>query len=719
MNGRTFKKIIALILCMVMVLSVFPAVYADSIPTQYLDYVVDGRVDYKELHVKYFQVYYRPLTPPTSRFTVTVKRNGTTISTGYSDQSDVLYAQIGDEIVIENTSKLGSGTGWKKCDFQVTKNGSTVSTISSISGMESYEIKTTDEATYILSLCIMDNTPMDKTEGWGNWSYNGFKVPGTNPGTGSTGSDFPGWWYYTKLTVQIREPEYTLQEKHIDTNSGKVLYEKLHEGITSSTKTTSSLSFEGYRFIGSRAGYTWNDIANGTTENIESRTASFGKNRRNAFHYYYYELITPEIPDPPPPGTATIVVYHRNKYTGENLSELPPDYSRSGIPYGTYTITAPPAPDGYTFDSSSTPSPQTVTVNAANNYKEIVFYYKPNVVVQKKRPVAILTGPEQVMAGDDFKVSAKDSYATEPGATIKYYLWDINRYTPSWPPIEDRDKTVTLWSDAVEGDYCGVEVTVVDSNGMTDDDRISIEVLPAEPTPVITITGDLRENRKVTLSAANSKAPKHFPIDTSKTKWEITAVSGGTAADIKYKGSLTGATTVDTLYKKAGKYHIKLTVELTVGVPRSTEMDITIKPDLPPIADFSTPTTIYRNPKDSNNAAAIITNLSTSPDGDPIWKSACLEVYDSDNDGNFDEETCYYSVNGNSWLTTGKTYAQIKASGFDIFSLTDSNPGTYTHKSKQVGKYIYEITVIEGIPESTTIPEFISINDYRRNNTWQ
>lgn len=660
-----------------------------------------------------------PILKPTAQFTLT--HNGTKyespVGTNLDSFEVAVNATVGDIVTIQDFSHSNREQKIKEWDFQYSRPDGTNEKIKTKAFEKSYRLD--KPGTYTFSLCVRDTVEDEAwTYYWGNWSDNGnHQVIGHNPGKNLSdpSDDFDGYWYFTRIVVIARNPTYSLEEKHIDTITGEVLSETLHKEITSNSFTTTKENFDGYDFVGSRAGYTWSDIANGTTENISSRTANFTNMKKNAFHYYYYKRNTP--PTPPPPGKADIIVYYKDKISGEAV--YPEDTSLMGVDYGTYTITAPPAPSEYTFDSASTPSPQIVTVNAANNYKEIIFYYKPNTVVQKKRPVAILTGPEQVMAGDDFKVSAKDSYATEPGATIKYYLWDINRYTPSWPPIEDRDKTVTLWSDAVEGDYCGVEVTVVDSNGMTDDDRISIEVLPAEPTPVITITGDLRENRKVTLSAANSKAPKHFPIDTSKTKWEITAVSGGTAADIKYKGSLTGATTVDTLYKKAGKYHIKLTVELTVGVPRSTEMDITIKPDLPPIADFSTPTTIYRNPKDSNNAAAIITNLSTSPDGDPIWKSACLEVYDSDNDGNFDEETCYYSVNGNSWLTTGKTYAQIKASGFDIFSLTDSNPGTYTHKSKQVGKYIYEITVIEGIPESTTIPEFISINDYRRNNTWQ
>lgn len=718
MGSRVSKRLIGILLCIIIIFSVFSPIYAVSIPSAYSKYVVDGRVDYADLHYNYFRTTYW-VDAPTAQYKVTVKRNGSKVSEGISESGEILYAQIGDELIIENISTLGSGTGWNKCDFQVSTDGNTIATIKTITGMESYKISTTKEAIYNLSLCIMDNDDKDNnlesTEGWGNWSYNGLRVPGTNPGAG-TGSDFPGWWYYAKLTVIVKTPEYKVEEKHIVSDTGTVLDATTHDGITSSSFTTYAQSFDGYDFIGSRAGYTWNEIANGTTENISKRTASFDSTHMIAFHYYYYKKTAP--PPPPTDGKASIVVYYKDKVSGAAVHPAD-ETTYKDVDYGTYTIAALSAPEGYTFDTVTTPSPQTVTVNATNNYKEVTFYYQPENAPALKSPVAILTGPEQVMAGDDFRVDASNSYATEPGASLKQYLWDINRYTATYPPIEDTDNKLTLWSDIIEGDSCGIDLTVVDSNGMTDDARIRIEVLPAEPTPVITVTGDLRENRKVTLSSASSKAPKHFPIDTTKTKWEITPVSGGTATDIKYSGLLVGTATKDILFKKAGVYKVKLYVELAVGVVRTTEMNITIKPDLPPIADFSTPPSIYRDPADSNNAKAIITNLSTSPDGDIIWKSACLAVYDSDNDGVFDEETCYYCVNGTTWVTTGKTYAQIKTNGFDIFSLATTNPDTFIYKSKEVGKYMLDMIVVENIPTTSTIPEFISNSDYRRSNTWK
>jgi len=714
MNKTQIKRLIALLLCMLLVVGSFPA-YAASIPDKYNDpkYVVDGRVDYKNLYTIYFQSLpgNDNLAPPTASFKVAVKRGGTLVATGISDSGDILYARVGDTLTISNTSSVGSGKGLAKCDFQVSDGTSIKYATTSLGGINLSAISMDTEGTYNIYLNVMDNSTLN-TEGWGNWAYNGtHRSPGTNPG-GGTGSDFPGWWYYAKLTVVVKAPEYTLEEKHIDTISGAVLHEVIHEGIKENSKTTHSQSFDGYKFIGSRAGYTWNDIANGITQSISSRTANFNPSQRVAFHYYYYEKVTP--PPTPPEGRATIYVYYKDKVSGAAVH--PADYTTyADVKYGTYVIEALPDTDMYTLDTASTPSPQTVTVNVANRFKEVTFLYTPKSTPALRGPVAILTGPEQVMAGEDFVVSAEQSYARD-GARIIAYNWDINRYTPTYP-FDSSDKKITLWSDIAEGDYCSVEVTVVDNNGLTDTDRIGIEVLPAIPTPVITITGELKENRKVTLSALNSKSPRHFPIDHSKTRWEITAVSGGSDSDIKYIGQLEGVAVKDTLYKKAGIYHVKLYVENIAGLSAIAETDIIIKPDLVPVASFSTPTTILRDPSNGNYGTFTLTNLSYSEDGDPIWKSAALVVYDSNNNGSYDEETCYYSVNGTTWVSTGKNYAQIKSQGFDIFNLSSTNPGTFTYKSTQVGKYLFELFVIEGIPVDKTIIDFITPSDYKRNNT--
>lgn len=416
------KKIMVFLLYMALLLP--QMVCAGSIPSKYAPYTVDGRVDYYLLHKNYFHKNDESLTAPISAFTVTVKRNGEIVGAGNGDSGNILYTQIGDTITIQDASTAGSGTSISKCDFQVSNGSSIIKTSSTIRGMESYNIPTNQVGTYNIYLTVMDNDDinnnLENTEGWGNWSYNGsHRTPGINPG-GGTGKDFPGWWYYSALTVVVKPPTYNLQEKHIDTASGTVLDETQYSDITNSTLTTSIKNFDGYEFAGSRAGYTWNEIANGTTENITSRTAHFDSTHINAFHYYYYNKIAP--PPPPVIGKANIIVYYKNKQTGESV--YPEDITMMGIEYGTYTINALPAPDGFTFDNTATPSPQTITVSATVNYKEVTFYYIPSgggtSTPGDNPPIAIITAPSEKMAGEAFTISGLESYDPDGDPIVKY-----------------------------------------------------------------------------------------------------------------------------------------------------------------------------------------------------------------------------------------------------------------------------------------------------------
>jgi hypothetical protein len=250
-----------------------------------------------------------------------------------------------------------------------------------------------------------------------------------------------------------------------------------------------------------------------------------------------------------------------------------------------------------------------------------------------------------------------------------------------------------------------------------------IEVTPPIPTAVITVTGKLKENRKVTISSSGSTSPKYYPIDVTNTTWTITPISGGTAADIKYSGSLTGFASKDILFKKAGRYRINLTVKNTYGRTASASQTITIVQDLPPVAKINLPTpagveyTIYRDPDDSNYATAEIFNESYSPDGDTINKAVALYCYDSDNDGSYKDEQWYYSKNGTSWVSTGMNYANT-VSNFNIYDIATSNVQKFTHKSKNVGRYWYVIRVMETIAPEDTILEFLIESDYKRADTF-
>jgi hypothetical protein len=208
---------------------------------------------------------------------------------------------------------------------------------------------------------------------------------------------------------------------------------------------------------------------------------------------------------------------------------------------------------------------------------------------------------------------------------------------------------------------------------------------PPVPEAVIKAYGTFKENRRITIDISGSKNR-----DSSLDKLTIEPVSGGTAGDIKYEGSLDGILTKDVLFKKAGTYRTALSVsdgKITDRVTRILE----IAPDNPPIPDFRTASPVYRDYSDYGQAEIEVSNFSYSDDHDNLTQLRVEYLYDSNNDGSFDgetPETIYDGVN--------KDKLELKVS--------------------QVGKYKFKFILKESFGQPT-IPEFISHGDYRQSES--
>lgn len=328
-------------------------------------------------------------------------------------------------------------------------------------------------------------------------------------------------------------------------------------------------------------------------------------------------------------------------------------------------------------------------------------------------PTAIIDAPDTVMAGESMKADGKRSHSNNEGGSIVAYYWDYEGANL----VRNNNSNINIWYPQT-GSYT-IFLDVEDEMGNTEWIDHEVTVTPPIPTAVIKYTGKLKENRKITLDSSDSTSPTYYPIDTTKIVWQITPVSGGTASDVKYEGVLNGNITKDILFKKAGTYKVRLTVTNTYGRTASTETTLIIQPDLPPIAKLVLPAPegmiyqLYREPTDANYARFEVYNESSSPDGDIINKAIAFYCYDSDNDGNYQEETWYYSKDGTTWLPVGMTYAQM-VSNFNIYNIATSNVPKWTLRSNQVGKYYFAIRVMETIPADETIPAFITENDYKR-----
>jgi len=301
----------------------------------------------------------------------------------------------------------------------------------------------------------------------------------------------------------------------------------------------------------------------------------------------------------------------------------------------------------------------------------------PTPVPTNNPPYVMLDYPGTVKAGEIFKVTAK---ANDADGDPLSYFWDLNNATLATNSTSHKyvwyDKQ---YIDTIQEIYC--EVSDGEDIGA---DLASILVLDPTVEARINVTGTLKVNRAVYLSDI-SDTPDKYPI--SNRQWSIVPVSGGTANYIKIKGSINDEF-IGVVFKKAGEYKIKLDVTNQAGYKDSAEMTIKIKEDESPVAEFIAPAEVYRDPEDGNQAHINLIDISYSYDNDIISTREWRYRYDSDNDGDFTDET---------WNT-----------------LNIINSSTYIFKTTNIGRYEISLTVREGFRQET-IPEFVSENDYLSN----
>lgn len=147
----------------------------------------------------------------------------------------------------------------------------------------------------------------------------------------------------------------------------------------------------------------------------------------------------------------------------------------------------------------------------------------------------------------------------------------------------------------------------------------------------------------------------------------------------------------DILVKQAGTYIVELTVTNSYGLSASASLPMTIVPDEPPVAVFTVVKEVLRDPARGMKAPLKARDASYSPDGDMIAQRIWSYRYDSDNDGDFDDEAVVIIDSGN------KTEIE--------------------HLVPDVGRYRIYLEVVEDFGQPT-IQQFIASGDYRRGQSW-
>ncbi|OKP97429.1 hypothetical protein [Paenibacillus sp. P46E] len=300
-------------------------------------------------------------------------------------------------------------------------------------------------------------------------------------------------------------------------------------------------------------------------------------------------------------------------------------------------------------------------------------------------PFARITAPTKVKGGQSFIVSGANSF--DKDGTIVSYKWE----QPNANEALYGKSSDTSYPLSLIGTTQTITLTVTDNSGLTGTTSQDVEVVAPVPAPYLTVGGTLKENRKVSLHNETRVGPDDFPLVPAKTKFKIEWLEGnGSNADIKYSGSLIGIDDVDFLVKSPGKYRVSLYVENTAGYGATATRTLTISPDEAPIPYISIPSGAYRDPSDGNRAKVVLDDLSISPDFDYLAHRFWQYRYDSDNDGNFNEE---------NWVV-----------------ISDANLDRVTFYLTEVGRYEFRLTLTEEFGQPT-IDKFVTAADRRTANT--
>lgn len=329
-------------------------------------------------------------------------------------------------------------------------------------------------------------------------------------------------------------------------------------------------------------------------------------------------------------------------------------------------------------------------------------------------PECSINAPKTIPVGEDCYITGSASTPNADGE-IKDWYWEFNprMYANDYQNMQGKSYGSVWFSK--EGTY-NVRLVVTDGSGMTAEAYKDIQAVPPIPTVTITTGGTLKENRKVILDASSSySGSKRYPIDWTKAVWTITPVTDGiTNEDIKVADSLTGSQKLNALFKKQGEYKVSCTLTNTYGKSATSEITIKIQPDLPPVADFTLTPKVARDPSDNNYATIDVYDKTHSDDGDIIEKRIWLYAFDSNNDGNFNNEQWYVYNNG-SWQPYSSDYLQLK--NIDIDTINDGNLTHVQVKSNHVGKYKLELIVRERFGQET-ISQFVTTKDQKTANTF-
>jgi hypothetical protein len=285
------------------------------------------------------------------------------------------------------------------------------------------------------------------------------------------------------------------------------------------------------------------------------------------------------------------------------------------------------------------------------------------------KPVPIISADDVVPQGTKLEVSGKHSY--DPDGFVVDWFFDIKNSTGGRIQYF-RTEDFTIQCDTLGEFYIYLDVWD-DKGGYNDNPAIKkITVVPPRPHASITASGRFVDSSKLSIDTSWSTGSAFSPIVSRFIT--ITPVEGtGAAADKVFKVNFIAANghpdgdnvsvvyntiSQDFLCWDSGDYIFSVTVTNSVGGTDTASTTVHISPLPPPVVHFTTAPIVFRdipNGDQPNYAIFTFDDMSYTPDGYPIVKRIWSYRYDSNNDGNFDDEQYVIFDSGNNTHPTLQT----------------------------------------------------------------
>lgn len=248
----------------------------------------------------------------------------------------------------------------------------------------------------------------------------------------------------------------------------------------------------------------------------------------------------------------------------------------------------------------------------------------------------------------------------------------------------------------IDAKYFSMEGTIIAKEIVFNGTQIIInkgdlsDLLAFNPQIDIDISGSLKENRKITADISTNELCTQ--VSDAMYKWHMYPVEAENIvyekdlANIRIDEATSNELTKNFIVTEQGEYLVQVDVIINDNTYSFNKL-ITVEEDMTPVADFSISAT-NRDPE-TGKAKIELCDRSYSPDNDYIASRIWTICFDSNNNGDFNDEV--------------------------PIVISEGNEEEVSYQTSSVGKYKVELAVTEGF--QNTIVDLLEDGSYKTDNT--